>query len=106
MFTLGPVRLATDVPRLLDPGQAGACCLHGTRQQVHYACSQLLFFTTCESSVDLCPTAGHGFVTRVSMTRDGMVPCQRGPRVNTRACISPTPVPGQCVHIILYVNTA
>ena len=37
VFTLGPVRLATDVPGLLDPGQAGASCLHDMQQRVHYA---------------------------------------------------------------------
>ena len=56
-------------------------------------------FTTCESSVDPCPTAGHSFVTCASMTWDYMVPCLRGPCVNTRALISPTSVPGQCVHV-------
>ena len=98
VFTLGPVRLATDVPGLLDPGQAGASCLHETQQRVQ----SIAAFTTCESSVDPCPTAGHGFVTHASMTRDSMVLCPRGPRVNTRARICPVLVSGQCV----YVNAA
>ena len=100
VFTLGPVRLATDVPGLLDPGQAGASCLHVyTKRSSECTMQSIAVFTMCESSVDLCPTAWHGFVTCASMTRDGMVLCPRGPRVNTRARICPVPVPGQCVHI-------
>ena len=59
----------------------------------------IAIFTTCEKSVGLCPAVRHGFVACASITRDDMIPYPHSPRMNTRAYISPVPVPGQCVRV-------
>ena len=86
VFTLGPVHLATDIPGPLDPGQPRGCCLHGT-WQLSVLYNQLLFLTRWESSVNLCPAVGHGFLTSAT------VPGRHGPCGGTYSSL------GQCVPV-------